>query len=214
MTGLTSVSSSRRTIVLCVLTALSGTSKASANEPLCATPAQMTAVASAFARPTPPAPFAAARELQLPEATVVSALPNSQAYGVDATHFQTVWKSLESWSKSVFVVMMGGHVFETYGRVFAGEPSKRSKFFNLHGEGAGMSGHLRPDLLSSIYVLSIPGKESVMRGVMFYDLQGNAAFGVYVPGEGEKPSEALISQFEATAAEIRALPARCGTPDA
>jgi putative heme iron utilization protein len=214
MTGLTRLSAPRRTMLICVVSVLSGMATAGAAEPQCATPDQTTVVRSAFAKPTPPAPFAAARDLKMPEATVVSALPPAQAYGVDATHFQTVWKSLESWEKSVFVVMMGGHVFETYGKVFAGEPSKRSNFFNLHGDGAGMSGHLRPDLLSAIYVLSIPGKESVMRGVMFYDLQGNAAFGVYVPGEGSKPSDALVAQFEATAAEIRALPARCGAPDA
>lgn len=214
MTGLTRLYVLRPTMLICVVSALGGVGTVAAEESQCATPLQTIVVRSAFDKPAPPAPFVAARDLKIPEATVVSALPSAQAYGVDATHFQTVWKSLESWEKSVFVVMMGGHVFETYGKVFAGEPSKRSNFFNLHGDGAGMSGHLRPDLLAAIYVLSIPGKESVMRGVMFYDLQGNAAFGVYVPGEGSKPSEALIAQFEATAAEIRALPARCGAPDA
>ncbi len=179
--------------------------------PLCATPAQAAQVRTAFAKPTPPAPFAAARELKLPEAVVVSALPAEQAHGVEATHFQTVWKSLETWEQAVFVVMKGGHVFESYGKVFAGEPSKRSNFFNLHGEGAGMSGHLRPDLLSSIYVLSIPGKDATMRGVMFYDAQGEAAFGVYVPGEGATPSAALLKQFEATAEEVRALPSLCAS---
>ena len=191
------------------LTALCAAQAASAAEPLCASPAQRAAVAAAFSRPNPPAPFSAARELKMPEAVIMSALPAAQAHGVAATHFQTVWKSLETWEKSVFVVMKGGHVFEAYGKVFAGEPSKRSNFFNLHGEGAGMSGHLRPDLISHIYVIAVPGKDAVTRGVLFYDAQGEAAFGVYLPGEGTPPTAAQIAQFEDTAAEIRALPGVC-----
>ena len=198
-----------------LVAALGGVSlPASAADSPCATAAQVSAVRAAFAKPTPPAPFAAALQLKMPEALVVSALPAEQAYGVAATHFQTVWKSLETWDQAVFVVMKGGNVFETYGKVFAGEPSKRSNFFNLHGEGAGMSGHLRPDLLSSIYVIALPGKDSVMRGVMFYDAAGEAAFGVYIPGEGAAPPASLVKQFEATAEEIRTLPSICGKPGA
>lgn len=199
---------------ICAAALASAVLPASAAEPACATATQVSAVRAAFAKPTPPPPFAAALELKMPEALVVSALPAEQAYGVAATHFQTVWKSLETWDQAVFVVMKGGNVFESYGKVFAGEPSKRSKFFNLHGEGAGMSGHLRPDLLSSIYVMALPGKEAVMRGVMFYDAAGEAAFGVYIPGEGAPPSAALVKQFEATAEEIRALPSICAKPGA
>lgn len=205
----------RSSVVLAFGTAVAlGSVAAIAAEPICATKSQVEVVRAAFAKPAPPALFAAAKELKLPEALIASALPAAQAYGVEATHFQTVWKSLETWDNSVFVVMKGGNVFETYGKVFAGEPSKRSNFFNLHGDGAGMSGHLRPDLLSSIYVIALPGKDSVMRGVVFYDTAGEASFAVYVPGEGSKPSDALVAQFEATAAEIRALPGVCAAPDA
>ena len=56
-------------------------------------------------------------------------------------------------------------------------------------------------------VLSPPGEG--MRGVLFYDAAGEPAFGIYLPGEGETPSAALVRQFEATAREIRALPALC-----
>ncbi len=197
----------RRAALVSTFIAAALAAAASAAEPMCATPAQTETVRAAFAKPKPPAPFAAARELKLPEALVVSALPQSQAYGVAATHFRDVWKSLETWDRAVFVVMKGGHVFEVHGKVFAGEPSKRSNFFNLHGDGAGMSGHLRPDLLASIWVLSPPGEG--MRGVLFYDAAGEPAFGIYLPGEGETPSAALVRQFEATAREIRALPALC-----
>lgn len=179
-------------------------------ESLCAAAKQVAPIRAAFAKPNPPLPFAVAQELKLPEALIASALPGDQAYGVDAAHFQTVWKSLQAWDQSVFIVMKGGNVFEAYGKVFAGEPSKRSKFFNLHGEGAGMSGHLRPDLLASIYVVALQGKDAVTRGVLFYDAKGESVFGVFIPGEGAAPSATAVAKFQETATEIRALPALCG----
>ena len=88
-------------------------------------------------------------------------------------------------------------------------PSKRSNFFNLHGHADGMSGHLRPDLVSAIYAVSLPGKDETLRGVLFYDQAGEIAFGVYVPGEGDTPPDSLISSFEATQASIQNLPSIC-----
>jgi putative heme iron utilization protein len=180
-----------------------------AAEALCADSAQTASVRAAFAKPTPPLPFVLSRELKIPEALVVSALPPEQAYGTSATHFQAVWTSLQKWDKSVFVVMKDGHVFETHGKVLGGEPSKRSNFFNLQSDAPGMSGHLRPDLLSTIYAVAIAGKESVTRGVIFFNQGGEAAFSVYVPSEGETPSARLVQQFESTLKEIRSLPAVC-----
>lgn len=199
-------------LMVAVLASTAGAQNAAdkkAAAPLCASAAEKSAVAALFARERPPATHQAAAELKLPEAKVVSALPAAQAHGVPGRYFQQVWSSLERWETSVAVVMKGGHVFETYGKVFHGEPSKRSNFFNLHGEGAGLSGHLRPDLIGSIYAVEIPGKDAVLRGVLFYDQAGDIAFGVYVPGEGHKPSKALLEQFAATNKEIRSWPALC-----
>ncbi len=200
-------------VLLLTATSLAAATVRAAEAP-CADASQAAAVRAAFARPALPAPFAAAMELKLPEAAVVSALPANQAHGIAATHFAAVWKSLQSWEDAVFVVMKGGNVFETHGRIMAGEPSKRSNYFNLRGEGAGVGGHLRPDLLSSIYALSLPGKESVTRGVIFYDKAGDQVFGVYVPGEGATPPASLVKAFETTAAAMRTLPAVCARPAA
>lgn len=57
--------------------------------------------------------------------------------------------------------------------------------------------------------MEIPGKDSTLRGMLFYDRSGDIAFGVYVPGEGHKPSKALLEQFAATCKEIAELPAYC-----
>jgi putative heme iron utilization protein len=202
----------RRTVsaaagIACIAWAATG----SAAEPICAAGVQGESLRALLAKPDAPQPFAVARELKIPEALAASALPPGRGHGVAASNFEAIWKSLQTWESATFVVMKGGNVFETRGRVFPGEPSTRSKYFNLHGEGPGVSGHLRPDLLSAIYVVQLPGKEATVRGVLFYDENGDVAFAVYAAGVEGEPPESLIRQYEATAAEIRKLPAVCAT---
>jgi putative heme iron utilization protein len=200
----------RTALSLAVLSTLSMGSVVSAQpSTLCANPDQITQIRAAFATDNPPAPHRAAASLRLPEAVVLSGLDSERAHGVAGSHFQAIWKMLESWETAVVVVMKAGHVFETHGPIQEGEPSKRSNFFNLHGHDAGMSGHLRPDLVSTIYAVSLPGKDETLRGILFYDGAGENAFGVYVPGEGDKPPDSLISSFEATQAAIQKIPSAC-----
>ena len=174
----------------------------------CATDAQRAAIQAAMADPAKPAPYRVAAKLAVPEATVQSALAPA-SYGIDASHFRSVWTSLTAWEEAVTVVMKGGHIFETHGRIPEGEPSKRSQFFNLKSEAEGMHGHLRPDLLSAIYVMELPIGDETQRGVLFYDKQGEIAFGVYLPGEGHTPSAAALQQFAATRNVIQQQPSVC-----
>lgn len=176
----------------------------------CATPAQVEAVRAALAGKEPGPLGGVAATLKLPEVVVASALPSAEAHGVGPEHFTQVWKSLESWDDALTFITKGRDLFEIKGRVGKGEPSQRSKFFNLSREGDGLVGHLRPDLYSAIYALSIPGEKSTLRGVTFFDQAGEAVFSIYVPGEGgEAPPPAVVKQFEATAKLMRGLPALC-----
>jgi putative heme iron utilization protein len=176
----------------------------------CATAAQIETVRAALTGKEPGPLGGVAATLKLPESLVASALPAAQAHGVGSEHFAQVWKSLESWDDALTFITKGRDLFEVKGRVGKGEPSKRSKFFNLTRDGDGLIGHLRPDLYSAIYALSIPGEKSTLRGVTFFDQAGESVFSVYVPGEGgEAPPPAVIKQFEATAKIMRGLPSLC-----
>jgi putative heme iron utilization protein len=174
----------------------------------CANPEQAARVGALYAKGPAPMPFQAQDELALPESTIASALPGELAYGIDGSHFQAVWGSLGAWSQAMVMIRKGGNVFEISTRIPGGEPSKRSKFFNL-GHDFPLSGHLRPDLIASIYVISLPGREGRVRGVFFYDAAGESVFGVFLPGEGATPSEQAVAEYDKTAALIRSLPARC-----
>jgi putative heme iron utilization protein len=186
---------------------------ASAEEtrPNCASPEQAAQVRAFYAgKEAPPAPLMAARDIKLPEEIIASALPPDRALGVAGTHFPTVWSSLVEWEKATLIMIKSGQVLEVHGPVHKGEPSQKSKFFNLDSEGAGASGHLRPDLVRSIYALSLPGKDGgSILGVAFYDASGDSAFGVYIPGEGGPVSDTSRAQFKKTWDQIAALPRYC-----
>jgi putative heme iron utilization protein len=151
----------------------------------------------------------AATKLGLPEALVASAISGKQVVGTTGAGFDAVWKSLQEWDDATVVVLKAGFVLEVRGRIPGGAPSTKSQFFNLKQDGAGLGGHLRPDLVGAIYAVDLVGAEAPLRGLTFLDAAGEGIFGVYVP-EGANPKPALVAQFEKTRAVIAALPRVCG----
>lgn len=190
-------------------TANAQTGDGNAPKTFCATSAQVTSVRAALAGKEPGPLFGVAGTLKMPEGLVMSALPENEAYGVSPSHFPVVWKSLETWDDALTLVTKGANIIEIRGQVGLGEPSKRSKFFNISRKGGGLNGHLRPDLYSAIYGISRVGKESTLQGVAFVDQAGDVVFTVYLPSEGETPPAPLVRQFEGTWKLLRSLPALC-----
>jgi putative heme iron utilization protein len=185
----------------CGASALAGSS-------LCASPEQATSVQALYAQSPVPPTFMAAGKLGIPEALVASAISGKQVVGTTGAGFEAVWKSLQEWEDATVLVLKGGQVFEVHGRIPPGDPSTKSQFFNLNETGAGLGGHLRPDLLGAIYAVDLVGAQGPVRGVTFTDAAGEGIFGVYLP-EGADPKPALLAQFEKTRAVIAALPRVC-----
>ena len=165
-------------------------------------------IAEAYAGPAKPMPFAAAAKLKLPEVMVAGGLPPALGRGVDGTAFPAVWQSLTGWPTAMLLVLKGGNVFEFRSRILPGKPSTRSRYFNVdHGEP--FSGHLRPDLVTAIHAVQMPGEEGAVRGVFFYDGSGESVFGVMLPEGSEAPEPAQLAAFERTWALLGTLPGRC-----
>ena len=175
---------------------------------LCASPEQAAKVQALYATAPVPPTFMAATKLGIPEALVASAISGKQVVGTTGAGFEAVWKSLQEWADATVVVLKGGDVFEIHGRIPAGAPSAKSQFFNLEQDGAGLGGHLRPDLVGAIYAVDLVGAQGPLRGLTFLDAAGDGIFGVYLP-EGADPKPALVAQFEKTRALIAALPRVC-----
>lgn len=175
---------------------------------VCATPAQREALATAWAGKAPRL-SAVARNAGVSEATALSALTAERAVGVSGAAFADVWKSLQAWPDSVTVIAKADQVFEVHGRIPPGEPSKISKYFNLDPAATGITGHLRPDVYSAIYATSLPGRDRVEHGILFFDPTGLLIFGVYVPNEHAAEDSRVLEAFRATVAVIGALPPLC-----
>jgi len=177
---------------------------------LCVSAEQRSAVQARVAAGGRWSPGSLAADTGLTEAQVLAALPAERRVGIAGDGFHAVWARLVGWNDAVFIVRKAGHVFEIHGKVHSGEPSKVSKYFNLDDAGAGVTGHLRPDLVAAIYAAELPGREGPERGVLFYDRDGQLAFEVYVPVTEQDPREGVLAQFLATRAAMQALPApRC-----
>jgi len=197
-----------RPVLAAALLALCHTSAFGAS-PLCASPEQAAAVQALYATAPVPPTFMAATKLGIPEAIVTSALGGKEAVGTTGAGFAAVWASLQDWDDATVVLLKGANVMEVRGRIPTGTPSTKSQFFNLKQDGAGLGGHLRPDLLGAIYAVELAGAPGTLRGVTFLDAAGESLFGVYVPeGADKKPD--LVAQFEKTRALIAGLPRVCG----
>lgn len=175
---------------------------------LCATPEQAVKVREAYATPPASPTFMVAGKLGLSEAVVLSALAGTEATGTTGASFPKVWESLQAWPDATTVLVKGGSVFEVRGRIPPGEPSGKSAFYNLRQEGAGLAGHLRPDLLGAIYAVELAGAQGPLRGVTFVDLAGESLFGIYLP-EGAADRPELLAAFARTRTLFAALPQAC-----
>ena len=138
---------------IAILLSLSAATAVADPPRLCANKDEAARIAPALAKgPVGPVSSAAlAQALGLKEALIVSSYDRQQAVGVSGASFAQVWGSLNAWGESMTLITKGGNVFEVTSKIPPGEPSKRSKFFNLKGSGAGLGGHLRPDLITAIY---------------------------------------------------------------
>ena len=176
--------------------------------PLCATPEQAAKVQQLYGAPPSPLTFVGAVKLGLPEAVVVSALPASQAVRTSGAAVEAGVARLQAWDDATLVLLKGQNVVEVRVRIPPGAQSTKSQFYNLKQEGAGLSGHFRPDLLGAIYAVELTAAEARIRGVTFIDAEGQNAFGVYLP-EGADQKPAMLAQYEKTRSVIAALPRVC-----
>lgn len=176
---------------------------------MCADAQQTKAIQERFRTPERNLVDTLRQELGLSESAILSGLPGDRAVGVPGSQFHAVWALLQAWPDAVVAIRSGGHVLEVHGPIHSGEPSKVSKYFNLAPEGPGLSGHLRPDLISAIYAVKLPGRSGDDHGVIFYDSAGEAAFGVYVPSEYVQPDAAGMQRFVDTRSRMQSMPAAC-----
>ena len=137
-----------------------------------------------------------ARELGVPEAEIVRALPDGRAVELDSARWEELVRSFEGLGELHVIVSNGGATLEAVGRF--GEFSTWGEFFNVQTESLDM--HIRWPELGAVFAVDKP---SHMNGVstlsvQFFDKAGHAAFKVFF-NFGGKPSPERAAKF----AELR-----------
>jgi len=181
---------------------------AMANE-FCVTAGQARVAAKYFADNPGVLPPIAAQRLGWPDALAASGVVAAQAASAPAADFVEIWTAMASWEQANFLIMKGRNVFEILSGVSAGAPSTRSDYFNIEYDSP-LRGHLRPDLMSSIYAISMPGSgDAVTRGVMFFDGDGSLVMGAFMSGESLDPGPEEIAKFDELMALVRSKRSVC-----
>lgn len=187
--------------------------------PVCAAPAQAEAVRQ-FYRELPSAPpLVARRHMKTQEELVVSALPPEMAVGVGGEHFASVWASLAEWPHGFFIFDQKGWIWKFQAPVPPLLGNKRSdEFTDVKVPGPqGLVSHLRPDRVTSIYAVTLPGglgrdgkdRPGATRAVIFFDESRESVFGIYASIAGDDLPADAVAAFERTLALMRTLPAHC-----
>ncbi len=135
-----------------------------------------------------------ARELGVPEAEVVAALPEDQVTELDASKWEEIIRSFEELGNVHVIASNSATTLECFGEF--GKFSTWGEYFNVQTKSLDM--HIRYTQLARIFAVTKP---SHMDGVptvsfQFYDPSGTSAFKVFLTFGGKSPSPERLSQFE------------------
>ena len=134
----------------------------------------------------------AARDLGLPEAEVVRALPATTE--LKASALEDILRSLAALGRCHVIVSNRGATLESRGEF--GGFSRSGPFLNVETPTLDM--HLRPEAVASAFAVSKKGHRDgkPIHTVQFYDPQGDSVLKVVLPREGGAGSlEALKARF-------------------
>ena len=180
-----------------------------AAESLCASSEQRQIIQDFLAENPGTLPIITARELKLPEALVASGYSPDQMASTTGDAFTDVWTVMTSLEEVTVLILKDRDVFEIKSRIGSVEFSDTNSRYNISHDYP-FSGHLRPDLYSSIYAVTVPfGNGRAGRGIFFYEPNGEPSFGILVSGRGPSPSNEQIAKFDEIMAMLKGLPSAC-----
>jgi len=142
-----------------------------------------------------------ARELGVPEAEVIRALPTGQAIELDANRFEELIRALEGFGQVHVIVTNGAATLEAFGTF--GNFSTFGQYFNVQTKSLDM--HIRYQQIAAIFAVEKPGH---MDGVntlsfQFYDRAGAAAFKVFLSFGGKAAPAERFERFSGLREQFR-----------
>lgn len=143
-----------------------------------------------------------ARDLGVPEADVLRALPDGRAVELDAGRWEEVVRALEAFGTTHVIVSNGAATMEAVGQF--GHFSTWGEFFNVQTKSLDM--HIRWPQLGAIFAVEKPSHMDGVNtlSVQFYDRAGHAAFKAFVNFGGQAAPPERLAQFQALRERFRA----------
>jgi oxygen-independent coproporphyrinogen-3 oxidase len=128
-------------------------------------------------------PASIARDLGIPERDVVRYLPEGMSREVPGREFEAIWEVMATWERVTVIVTNDGMIAEVPGKLSSG--STAQGYFNLSDEDAPLHGHIRAELIDSIFFVSkkVMGMDS--HSVQFFDGKGDKVLSVYLGRDEE-----------------------------
>jgi len=138
-----------------------------------------------------------ARELGVPEAEVIWALPAGRSVELDAGRWEELLRAFEGLGKVHVIVSNGGATLEAVGQF--GGFSTWGEFFNVQTRSLDM--HIRWPELGAVFAVEKPAHLDgvTTQSFQFYDRSGAAAFKVFLSFGGQTASPGRVACF----AELR-----------
>jgi putative heme iron utilization protein len=135
-----------------------------------------------------------ARELNVPEAEVIRALPETQVRELDINRWEELIRAFEPLDKVHVICSNGAVTLEAFGKF--SDFSKTGPFFNV--QNATLDMHIRHQQLGSAFAVEKPGHMDGQTTIsfQFFDKEGNSAFKVFLSFGGSAPSAERRAQFE------------------
>ncbi len=136
-----------------------------------------------------------ARELGVPEAEVIRALPDGLSVELDITKWEDILRSFEALASVHVIATNAACTLEVFGQF--GNFSLTGPYFNVQTKSLDM--HIRHGGLRAVFAVKKPGH---MDGVntlsfQFFDERGSSAFKVFLTFGGDAPPPEKVAQFEA-----------------
>lgn len=203
--------SSIATAACFAFTALNSAAFAQTPDALCAGSEAKARIAEAVTARRGAPPVIYARNLDLPEAMVMSGLPDRvKAYGVEATpeRVKEIWASIDAWGEETFthiVLTMGGdHVADFPSLVPITQPDDGSGFIDIYADGGdGVHGHIFLDFVKAVYAAELAGPDGVTRTVSFYNKDGGLIAGMYPSIAGKGFDQKAVDGFDRTVRKLK-----------
>ena len=136
-----------------------------------------------------------ARELGVPEAEVIDALPREQVTELRAGQWEAILRSFEALGNVHVIVTNAAVTLESFGQF--GNFSHFGGYFNVQTKTIDM--HIRPGELARVFAVTKPGHMDGVRTLsfQFYDPAGRSAFKVFLTFGGKVPAPEKQSAFDA-----------------